>query len=221
MVGHFGIFPEITFVALLFSCYLPNSVPVFLGWQIWQSYSFFKNTKVELLKKLWILLCFLFIVSILIIGKNISTCCTITCRCVNLKSWDEAETKYPGYARDEALEKFLTIKIRDKNGLTDIFKEFCQAAVNSLNKESPEITVNGSKVYFVQTPYTEFTKDTISEAMPSFKGAALIISGDCKQVCDTLACIDAPLYVSVFITSPMKCFTDRSLHSSKYIQSPP
>ena len=89
-------------------------------------------------------------------------------------------------------------KIRVKNGLTDIFKELCQASVNSLNNEnSSEITVNGSKVYFVQTPYTEFTKDTISEAMPSFKGAALIISGDCnyKQVCDTLVRIDAPLYV--------------------------
>ena len=113
---------------------------------------------------------------------------------MNLKSWEEAAAKYPRYTTEEAMARLQTMKIRDKNGLTKPFKDFCQAAVNSSPQDIGPVNVKGSKAYFVPTPYSALTKEAILQGMPDFQGASLIISGNCAQVCMYMLHVCAQVY---------------------------
>ena len=109
-----------------------------------------------------------------------------SCRCVNVKEWEEAQVRYPHFANEERLNIFLNMKIKGKDGIAKPFRDYCQAALNSVTKGKtmPKHSVHwkNSVGNFIEKPYHQATKDDLMEAIPTFQGSSLIVLGNIVQV---------------------------------------
>ena len=101
-------------------------------------------------------------------------------KCMNVKSWDEAVEKYPAFADEKRLSLFLEVKIRNKDGLTQPFKNYCQAAL--AGKQSDSVSLNGSTGHFIATPYTATSKENLVQQLPNYQGANLYLAGNIKKM---------------------------------------
>ena len=127
--------------------------------------------------------CVYFRVLLLRTCKSIFSC-DIYCRCVNMKEWNKAVEVYPNYASEDKLKVFFKVKMKTKEGLTQPFKDYCRAALDSVSRKDSENSVDmgGCAGYFISSPYTKSTKEALLSAMPSYQGSTFIIAGNCKQV---------------------------------------
>ena len=109
-----------------------------------------------------------------------------SCRCVNLKEWEEAQAKYPHFADEKRLSIFLNTRIKGKDGIVKPFRDYCQAALDSAGKSQsmPKHSVQwkNSTGNLIEKPYFEATKEDVLEAVPTFQGSSLIVLGNIAQV---------------------------------------
>ena len=118
-----------------------------------------------------------------------------------MKEWDEAVEAYTDYTSEDKLKIFLKVKMRTKEGLTQPFKDYCQAAIESVSRKDSEVSIDleGCAGCFLSLPYTRITKEELLSAKPSYQGAALVIAGNWKLVRNY-----ATLYVHICFSVKIK-----------------
>ena len=98
----------------------------------------------------------------------------------NVDSWDEAMDKFPHFATDDHLDRFINVDIR-KN-IPKTFTDFCQRAKNCTsgnlqsNTMASTIVIKGSSASVLISEITEVNGSLLRTVDPSFQGAHLIIT---------------------------------------------
>ena len=107
-------------------------------------------------------------------------------RLTNKETWEEAQEKYPMYATDVQLQKFLKVDLNKSIPLT--FTDFCTRATLSEAQSSDVST--GCAVHFetylghvIHSKVTELNGHAIKNAYTDFKGANLSITRFDKVCC--------------------------------------
>ena len=106
-------------------------------------------------------------------------------RMTNVDTWEEAVEKYPHFATDEQLERFMTVDI--KKSIPKSFTDFCQRAKNSscdtseVQSNSSTITVRGVSVVMIISKPLELSGKTIKKVNPCFNGGQLVITKNIEK----------------------------------------
>ena len=83
--------------------------------------------------------------------------------------------RYPHFANEKRLNIFLNMQIKGKDGIAKPFRDYCQAALDSVAKGNtmPKHSVHwkNSVGNFIKKPYHQATKDDLMEAIPTFQGS--------------------------------------------------
>ena len=100
-------------------------------------------------------------------------------RLTNTETWDEAKEKYPMYATDAQLQKFLKVDLN--KSIPQTFTDFCTRATLS-GVQSSDVSA-GSTVHYqtylghvIHSRVTELNGQTIKKEYTDFKGAKLSIT---------------------------------------------
>lgn len=99
-------------------------------------------------------------------------------RLTNANSWEDAGTKFPAFATDEQLLKFIHLDL--KKSIPKSFSDFCLRAKNS-TQDAPQLqsfstTFNGVSAHVLQQKFTEVSGIKIKSEVPSFNGANLALA---------------------------------------------
>ena len=108
---------------------------------------------------------------------------TAFAKLTNVESWDQAVDKFPAFATDDQLNRFLGIDIRKT--IPKAFVSFCQRAKSYLADDaSPasSIIVNGASVNVLVTEISVISGNMIRKANPSFEGAHLVITSHSENM---------------------------------------
>ena len=97
-------------------------------------------------------------------------------------SWNEAEERFPHHALEEKLKNFSHLSF--KGGLPTVFKEYCRAAMLSLETSQCEVDSNTSATFFLEGygVVTTQSDNVLSEIggmtrqLKDFTGASLIFA---------------------------------------------
>lgn len=147
---------------------------------------------------------------------------TAFAKLTNVESWDQAVDKFPAFATDDQLNRFLGIDIRKT--IPKAFVSFCQRAKSySADDASPasSIVVNGASVNVLVTEISVILGNMIRKANPSFEGAHLVItthSENMESIAYTIKEINAFLGCYVCSCLCMSCRhpTDNNEHMEAY-----
>ena len=108
---------------------------------------------------------------------NHKTYATPIRRCTGKATWEDAAKDFPAFTQEERLRPFLGLKL--KGGVPQPLRDFCQAAIDSKRvKDVPAYTVlnKGNKASFVEGSYKTISGRGITEKIPHFQGANLIVA---------------------------------------------
>ena len=103
-------------------------------------------------------------------------------RLTNTKTWDEAQQKFPHFATDVQMEKFMLCNL--KKSVPKTFLDFCQRAKDSVAEEhalNPElhpfsVTVQDRSITVVNSKLAEVTGQKIRRSTRVFQGAHLAVA---------------------------------------------
>lgn len=105
--------------------------------------------------------------------RVLQTIKTAFMRCTNLKTWSEAEAKYPSYACEARLTKFQTLDF--KFNVPEQFRSYCQSAIAAKEKISGIKTMNGQRMASIHGNLKSIAASDIKELDPHYNGARLIL----------------------------------------------
>ena len=96
-------------------------------------------------------------------------------RCTNSQSWDDATAKYSAFTNTDRLAQFTKLDFR--HHFPDIFKTYCQSALNLQNFANGSVKLfNGVKVAVVRGALSEISTQQLKEVDSSYTGAELIVA---------------------------------------------
>ncbi len=100
-------------------------------------------------------------------------------RLTNADSWEDAKVKFPDFATDEQLLKFIHLDL--KKAIPKSFSDFCLRAKNSADTprfQSSAFTTsfNAVSAHVLQAKFTEISGTKIKGEDPSFTGATLALA---------------------------------------------
>ena len=98
-------------------------------------------------------------------------------KCTNSDTWEEVERRFGTYAEEKHLMQFTTLPFT--NGIPQVFKDYCQAALTMTNTEPSDcfmVHQNDTRGYVICADPTMVTAADIKRAVNTFPGANLIIA---------------------------------------------
>ena len=95
-------------------------------------------------------------------------------RLTNVRSWKEAQEKYPAYTTESRLAQFTSLDFR--HSTPDMFKAYCQSAIDSSSTVEGSVkVVSGVHVAGISGDFLTLSAQSIKDVEPTFSGATLII----------------------------------------------
>ena len=112
-------------------------------------------------------------------------------RLTNTETWEEAKQKFPHFASDKQMEKFMLCDL--KKAVPKTFTDFCQRAKDSVAEElasEPElhpfsVSVGAVTITVVNSKVTEITGQKIRRSTRVFQGANLAVA-QVQQVSESI-----------------------------------
>ena len=104
-------------------------------------------------------------------------------KCTNSDTWEEVERRFGTYAEEKRLMQFVTLPFT--NGIPQVFKDYCQAALTMTTTESSDcfmVHQNDARGYVICADPMMVTAADIKRTVNVFQGANLIIA-QIPQVC--------------------------------------
>ena len=97
-------------------------------------------------------------------------------KCTNSRSWEYAESTYPSFVSN--LDKFVTLKFSKHDEIPEVFKTFCQAAINSKKcANSSQIKKIGDfHITLVQGNMESVSMEQIKKVDDLYAGAQFILT---------------------------------------------
>ena len=103
-------------------------------------------------------------------------------RCTNSRNWEAAVSVYPSFASEERLDKFIVFDL--KKGIPDVFRTYCQTAIDSISDNGPQnerrasmtFKVGEVAVHLVEGDLTKLSAQDIKKVHPPYSGAHLILT---------------------------------------------
>ena len=96
-----------------------------------------------------------------------------------MPTWEEAQETFPHFAREDRLKNFLSLPLKGKGGVPQIFRDYCQAALDgSIQEAQPATTVkkNGHTAHFIESSFKTLTVQTLKKAIPNYGGVNLVLA---------------------------------------------
>jgi hypothetical protein len=111
--------------------------------------------------------------------KQLHNLCVVFVRLTNADSWEDATNKFPEFASDEQLLKFIHLDL--KKAIPKSFSDFCLRAKNSadtpqLQSSAFSTSFNAVSAHVVQAKFTEISGTKIKSEVSSFTGANLALA---------------------------------------------
>eukprot|EP00731_Ephydatia_muelleri_P017004 Em0010g102a len=98
-------------------------------------------------------------------------------KCTNSDTWEEVERRFGTYAEEKRLMQFVTLPFT--NGIPQVFKDYCQAALTMTTTESSDcfmVHQNDARGYVICADPMMVTAADIKRTVNVFQGANLIIA---------------------------------------------